>query len=80
MASDHRRAHDPEDKRSSSRPGRAESPVHRALKRGRSGYGAESVRPHLRDQLVLKDLLRPSYPPADRHTNANIDKSNETDG
>jgi hypothetical protein len=45
--------HDPEDKRSSGR----------ARKRGHSGYGMESIRPHLRAQLARQDLLRPSWPP-----------------
>ena len=34
--------------------------VERATARGHSGYGSESVRPHLRDQLKLKALLQPS--------------------
>ncbi len=62
----HSRSSDPEDKRASGRSsGRSggEGPVSRALRRGRSGYGVESLRPHLRDQLVLKDLLRPTWPP-----------------
>ncbi|TWO69511.1 hypothetical protein FN976_19695 [Caenimonas sedimenti] len=33
--------------------------VERATARGHSGYGSESVRPHLRDQLKLKELLQP---------------------
>jgi len=45
--------HDPEDKRSSGR----------GSKRGRSGHGVESIRPHLRAQLKMQDLLRPSFPP-----------------
>jgi hypothetical protein len=36
--------------------------VDRALQEGRSGYGVESLRPHLRDQLLLKDLMRPPFP------------------
>jgi hypothetical protein len=31
--------------------------VERATARGHSGHGAESVRPHLRDQLRLKALM-----------------------
>ena len=31
--------------------------VERATARGHSGYGADSVRPHLRDQLKLKELM-----------------------
>ena len=30
--------------------------------RGHSGHGAESVRPHLRDQLQLKPLLPTPFP------------------
>lgn len=29
---------------------------------GRSGYGMESIRPHLRAQLEQQRLLRPSFP------------------
>lgn len=36
--------------------------VERATARGHSGHGAESVRPHLRDQLKLKSLLPTPYP------------------
>ena len=35
--------------------------VQRATALGHSGYGSESLRPHLRDQLRLKELLQPSY-------------------
>ena len=34
-------------------------------RRGRSGYGLESIRPHLRDQLEQQKLLRPTFPPED---------------
>jgi hypothetical protein len=37
--------------------------VERATARGHSGYGVESVRPHLRDQLKLKALMQPTFPP-----------------
>ena len=47
---------DPEDKRSTGR----------AAKRGHSGYGLESVRPHLRAQLQMHDLMRPTFPPPDQ--------------
>jgi hypothetical protein len=57
--------HDPEDKRTS---GRARA------KRGRSGYGMESIRPHLRAQLAQHELLRPTFPPPEDGT-----KSNESD-
>jgi hypothetical protein len=36
--------------------------VERATARGHSGHGAESVRPHLRDQLRLKALLPTPFP------------------
>lgn len=36
--------------------------VERATAKGHSGHGAESVRPHLRDQLRLKSLLPQPYP------------------
>jgi hypothetical protein len=36
--------------------------VERATAKGHSGIGAESVRPHLRDQLRLKALLPTPYP------------------
>ncbi len=34
-------------------------------RRGRSGYGLESIRPHLRAQLEQQKLLRPTFPPDD---------------
>lgn len=34
-------------------------------RRGRSGYGMESIRPHLRAQLEQQRLLRPTFPPSD---------------
>jgi hypothetical protein len=34
-----------------------------APRRGRSGYGMESIRPHLRAQLEQQRLLRPTFPP-----------------
>jgi hypothetical protein len=36
--------------------------VTRATALGHSGYGSESVRPHLRDQLKLKELMGPPFP------------------
>lgn len=39
--------------------------VERATARGHSGHGADSVRPHLRDQLKLKSLLPTPYPTPD---------------
>ena len=32
-------------------------------RRGRSGYGVDSIRPHLREQLERQKLLRPTFPP-----------------
>ncbi|MEJ8839533.1 hypothetical protein [Ramlibacter sp. AN1133] len=43
-------------------PGKQRGFVERATARGHSGHGAESVRPHLRDQLKLKALLPTPYP------------------
>ncbi|AEG93797.1 Hypothetical protein Rta_26960 [Ramlibacter tataouinensis TTB310] len=41
----------------------------------------ESLRPHLADQLVLKDLLRSTYPPnKDKSLDEDEDKSNQADG
>ncbi|TFY96928.1 hypothetical protein [Ramlibacter rhizophilus] len=34
----------------------------RGSARGRSGYGVESLRPHLREQLALKELLAGGSP------------------
>lgn len=48
--------------RRTSGPGRQRGFVERATARGHSGHGAESVRPHLRDQLKLKALLPTPYP------------------
>jgi len=48
--------------RKGSRPGRQRGFVERATATGHSGHGAESVRPHLRDQLKLKSLLPQPYP------------------
>ena len=50
--------------------------VERATARGHSGHGADSVRPHLRDQLRLKALLPTPFPtpdaqgPSDEHGQA----------
>jgi hypothetical protein len=49
-------------------------PSGRAARRGRSGYGTESIRPHLRAQLAQQDLLRPTWPPQE-----DSDKSNGSD-
>ena len=46
-------------------PTRQRGFVERATAKGHSGHGAESVRPHLRDQLKLKSLLPQPYPMPD---------------
>ena len=66
MPEDPKRSRDPEDKRSSGKASRAESPSGRAQRRGHSGYGVESLRPLLRDQLELGDLLRQGVMPGDK--------------
>jgi hypothetical protein len=43
-------------------PARQRGFVERAIAKGHSGHGAESVRPHLRDQLKLKSLMPQPYP------------------
>ena len=61
-------AGDPEGRRPASSGRRGSGPVkqrgfvERAIAKGHSGHGAESVRPHLRDQLKLKSLLPTPYP------------------
>ena len=42
--------------------GRKRGFVERATAMGHSGHGADSVRPHLRDQLKLKALLPQPFP------------------
>ena len=66
MPDDPSRSSDPEDKRSSGKPARTESPAGRTQRRGHSGYGVESLRPLLRDQLELGDLLRQGVLPGDK--------------
>lgn len=58
---DRRAGSGPERRRSTTR--QRKDFVERATARGHSGYGAESVRPHLRDQLKLKALMQPVFPP-----------------
>lgn len=58
---------DPDNRRSAggrrgSGPAKQRGFVERATARGHSGHGAESVRPHLRDQLKLKALLPTPFP------------------
>lgn len=43
-------------------PKRQRGFVERATAKGHSGHGADSVRPHLRDQLKLKSLLPQPFP------------------
>jgi hypothetical protein len=49
-------------RRRGSGPVKQRSFVERATAQGHSGHGADSVRPHLRDQLRLKALLPTPYP------------------
>jgi hypothetical protein len=49
--------------RRGSGPAKQRGFVERATARGHSGHGADSVRPHLRDQLRLKALLPSPFPP-----------------
>jgi hypothetical protein len=63
-------ASDPDGRRSpggrrGSGPAKQRGFVERATARGHSGHGAESVRPHLRDQLKLKALLPTPFPTPD---------------
>ena len=77
MARDDNPSRDPESKRNGSgAPGRAGLNGNSANgdgaqrdranawspRRGRSGYGMESIRPHLRAQLEQQRLMRPSFP------------------
>lgn len=48
--------------RKGSGPKRQRGFVERATAAGHSGHGADSVRPHLRDQLKLKALLPQPFP------------------
>jgi hypothetical protein len=62
MARDDSPQRDPESKRSPSATrvarGNAWSP-----KRGKSGYGIDSIRPHLLAQIERQKLLHPTFPP-----------------
>jgi hypothetical protein len=51
---------DGRERRKSPRNGR---PAAMASRRGRSGYGMDSIRPHLLAQLELQKLWRPTFPP-----------------
>lgn len=55
----------PAPKRSNNGPPRQRGFVERATAQGHSGYGSESVRPHLRDQLKLKALMPWPFPMPD---------------
>ena len=46
-------------------PRKTKSFVERATASGHSGYGSDSVRPHLRDQLRLKGLMPQAFPTVD---------------
>jgi len=69
-------AGDPDRRRSASAGRRGSGPskqrgfVERATARGHSGHGADSVRPHLRDQLKLKALLPTPYPTPEQDNGA----------
>jgi len=59
--------------RRGSGPARQRGFVERATAKGHSGHGAESVRPHLRDQLRLKSLLPTPYPTPEQQSEPNKD-------
>jgi hypothetical protein len=74
-------ASDPDGRRSASAgrkgsgPSRQRGFVERAMaKNGHSGHGAESVRPHLRDQLRLKSLLPQPFPTPEQQPLAGKDE------
>lgn len=58
-------SHRSEDKPSSGKVPHSAAGRDTGGRRGRSGYGSESIRPHLRDQLEQQRLLRPPFPPED---------------
>jgi hypothetical protein len=45
----------------------------RGGRRGYSGYGMDSIRPHLRAQLEQHRLLRPNFPPDEPDKSSNAD-------
>lgn len=61
-------------------PPRQRGFVERATANGHSGYGSESVRPHLRDQLRLKALLAAPFPPPGNSPAMTNSKSKARDG
>ncbi|MBK0392813.1 hypothetical protein [Ramlibacter algicola] len=61
---DSRPPRDPERKRPAASPGPSRSSQRGGAPiRGRSGYGVESIRPHLRAQIEYQKLWRPTFPP-----------------
>jgi hypothetical protein len=62
MARDDSPHRDPENKRSPS-PTRAARASAWSPRRGKSGYGMDSIRPHLLAQLERQKLLHPTFPP-----------------
>jgi len=64
MARDDFDAHrDPENKRPRTGAARSDARSTGWPRKGRSGYGMESIRPHLRAQLEQQKLMRPTFPP-----------------
>jgi len=66
MARDDSDNRDPENKRPANGAARGPARAPNAAwgpRRGRSGYGMESIRPHLRAQLEQQKLMRPTFPP-----------------
>lgn len=66
MARDESSNRDPENKRPANGAARGAPRVATGSwgpRRGRSGYGMESIRPHLRAQLEQQKLMRPTFPP-----------------
>jgi hypothetical protein len=55
-------------------PGRQRGFVERATATGHSGHGAESVRPHLRDQLKLKSLMPQPFPTPEQQRDTGKDE------
>lgn len=49
---------------SNTHPEASKRPSVRASVRGQSGYGMDSIRPHLRAQLEWQALMRPGFPPS----------------
>jgi hypothetical protein len=45
------------------RDGTRHAPAAAATRRGKSGYGMESIRPHLRAQLEQRKMWRQEFPP-----------------